>query len=652
MSNQPRKNIFHPPRHHDLFFVISLCIVLSLLAGAAAAQELPPDSVAKPRLSIYGPNPHFFEYEGKPVALFGSGAWTILPDTHIDIREHNEWHARFRCNANRVTLFAYCTVVNEGKGLAPWERVDGAGLARDGKPKFDLRKENDAFWQRVHEYLSDCEKRRIFVVLQIFDESFLQPGESRWNVNPFNPENNVNDLPGLTPEGDTIAAFFDEKNSELLHFQEALIRRLLDETSRYGNVIYELCGNARAAVTTPTFTKWQARWGEFFHRYEVDHKVSLLLTNDIHYAGIPSDEQAFSVIDDRGFGGSASQIGLNDLNRRIFLEFDVFKRPILNSCPATDPDFYSATMTPALGQAHDRPRQIYWTYFCSGGHVVSLRTNNSKWREGRAAESICLGIHTLIDKLDLGKLLPRQDLVNTGFCLASPGYEYVIYLPQGGRVDVDLSDIAKGATLRASRYNPRTRAFADLGAYHQTDEQPFVMPTEGPGQDWVIHIGVGGGPHAKTPQRLTLHPTADTYLDKAAPTQNFGKAKTLRAGDGKIVLMRFEFKNPIQKVQFATLTLPVTKAGNTEADLWVLKDTSWTETKASWTTTRIDLPEQPVVRLNVSEKETSQRIEVTNVIRGQKTLVFAISAKKGEIVYASRESETPPTLRIWFSRSK
>jgi len=42
-------------------------------------------------------------------------------------------------------------------------------------------------------------------------------------------------------------------------------------------------------------------------------------------------------------------------------------------------------------------------------------------------------------RMDLGAAVPRADLASTGFCLAHPGREYLVYLPEGGEVTVDLS---------------------------------------------------------------------------------------------------------------------------------------------------------------------------------------------------------------------
>jgi hypothetical protein len=48
----------------------------------------------------------------------------------------------------------------------------------------------------------------------------------------------------------------------------------------------------------------------------------------------------------------------------------------------------------------------------------------------------------LAERVNLRAMVPRGDLASTGYCLADPGKEYVVYLPEGGEVTVDLSAAA------------------------------------------------------------------------------------------------------------------------------------------------------------------------------------------------------------------
>ena len=41
--------------------------------------------------------------------------------------------------------------------------------------------------------------------------------------------------------------------------------------------------------------------------------------------------------------------------------------------------------------------------------------------------------------MNLAEMVPHGELASTDYCLANPGQEYLVYLPEGGEVTVDLS---------------------------------------------------------------------------------------------------------------------------------------------------------------------------------------------------------------------
>jgi hypothetical protein len=45
----------------------------------------------------------------------------------------------------------------------------------------------------------------------------------------------------------------------------------------------------------------------------------------------------------------------------------------------------------------------------------------------------------LAERLDLAAMTPSEDLASSRFCLADPGRQYVVFLPEGREVEVDLS---------------------------------------------------------------------------------------------------------------------------------------------------------------------------------------------------------------------
>jgi hypothetical protein len=77
---------------------------------------------------------------------------------------------------------------------------------------------------------------------------------------------------------------------------------------------------------------------------------------------------------------------------------------------------------------------------------------------------------------------PRDDLVSRGYCLAKPG-EYVVYLPDGGEVEVSLAD--SEGTLSSTWLNPRTGNYHDSPTVEGGRRAAFISPFDG---DAVLHI--------------------------------------------------------------------------------------------------------------------------------------------------------------------
>ena len=86
-------------------------------------------------------------------------------------------------------------------------------------------------------------------------------------------------------------------------------------------------------------------------------------------------------------------------------------------------------------------------------------------------------------RMDLAASRPAQELASTGYCLAVPGREYLAYLPDGGRVELDLTG-AKGK-FAVEWSHPVTGAVTAGGAVEggarRTLEAPF-------GGDAVVYL--------------------------------------------------------------------------------------------------------------------------------------------------------------------
>jgi hypothetical protein len=56
------------------------------------------------------------------------------------------------------------------------------------------------------------------------------------------------------------------------------------------------------------------------------------------------------------------------------------------------------------------------------------------------------------ERLDLAAMTPADKIASTGYCLAHPGQDYLVYVPDGGAVEVDLS--AATAKLSVAWFDP------------------------------------------------------------------------------------------------------------------------------------------------------------------------------------------------------
>ena len=60
------------------------------------------------------------------------------------------------------------------------------------------------------------------------------------------------------------------------------------------------------------------------------------------------------------------------------------------------------------------------------------------------------------ERLDLAAMVPSKDVASSGYCLAAPGRAYLIYLPEGGKVSVDLSQAS--GKFSVEWFHPETGA--------------------------------------------------------------------------------------------------------------------------------------------------------------------------------------------------
>ncbi len=408
------------------------------MRGNAEVHAAPSPSQGSPikgPLRVHPKNPRYFaDAQGRAVYVAGSHTWSNLQDMGLSdppppfdfdaylnfLQRHNHnfirlW--RWEAPRYRYRQTSFCAP-------HPWART-GPGTARDGKPKFDLTKFDEAYFQRLRQRVMAAGKRGIFVSIMLFEGHCLQFAEEGWEFHPFHPDNNVNGINANRLD------YYTLKNPQVLALQEAYIRKVIDTVNDLDNVLYEVCNEAG-----PYSTEWQYHIIRFVKAYEAKKPKQHPVGMTFQYQG-GSNETLFNSpadwISPNPEGGYRDDPPPND-GRKI----------VLND-------------TDHLWGEGGNPQWV-WKTFTRGHHplfmdrIVELTHRTVTWAGQHPVEDIpnadairkAMGVtRKVAEQVDLAEMLPLPDLASSRYCLAATGKTYIVYLPEGNEVTLNLSD-AKG----------------------------------------------------------------------------------------------------------------------------------------------------------------------------------------------------------------
>lgn len=217
-------------------------------------------------IHIHPQNPRVFEFRGRPLVL-------VTATEHYGAVMNRPFRfERYLADAaeNRMTLTRLFTLFRELQSainpystckpdspdyIAPFRRV-GPGLALDGQPQYDLDQWNPEFFDRLHRFLALASGYGIIVEVVMLSNTY---GDGVWALHPLHPKNNVNGMEEMH-----WSEYMTRRHAPLFARQAAHVQRIVEETNRYDNVLYEICNEpggslARAgSPTTDEVNEWQA----------------------------------------------------------------------------------------------------------------------------------------------------------------------------------------------------------------------------------------------------------------------------------------------------------------------------------------------------------------------------------------------------------
>jgi hypothetical protein len=442
-------------------------------------------------LAVHPENPRYFaDAAGKPVYLVGSHPWANFQDIGFegdkpfDYDRYLEFMREYRFNFMRFWSWehaAWATWTPEKVivGPMPYART-GPGFALDGKPKFDLTRFDEAYFDRMRARLIQARDSGIYAAIMLFQAfsglwpSTIWPFSAAHRGDPFQGHyyNKSNNIQGF--DGDQDAnSILDIGEPEVREYQAAYIRKVIDTVNDLDNVLYEV-------INEGGNDDWDRFVVETVRGYEKglpkQHPIGITGHGGVYLAGM--------------LASAAEWIspGAHDL-----LEFgDVQVDP-----PAWDGRKVSVLDTDHIW-GHGIDYKWVWKSFLRGHHVLFMdpwgplagwynplrnRPDYPGYEEARKAMRNT--VH-YARRLNLGAAVPRPDLASTRFCLADPGKAYLVYLPDGGEVTVDLTPAPDGLTVEWMDPIQGKIVPGKLvsGGAQQTFRPPFP-------NDAVLYLGAG-----------------------------------------------------------------------------------------------------------------------------------------------------------------
>ena len=404
-------------------------------------------STAKGPLRIHPKNPRYFtDGSGKAIFLTGSHTWANFQERGVegetpdfDYERYLDFMQGFGYNFMRMWTWEHAqwmqfvpsdTLIRY-KPLA-YERT-GPGNAIDGKPKFDLSRFNQAYFDRLRERVMKAGERGIYVSVMLFQGfSVEQKGTkgvdpkkgNAWDGHPFNAENNINGIDGDLNgdgEGDETHTL---KNPKITKLQETYIRKVIDTLNDLDNVLWEISNESHTGSI-----EWQYHMIRFIKDYE---------------AGKPKQHPV---------GMTSSPIK----NPPLFASPADWISPYGKSYLDDPPDMKGSKVI-IVDNDHIRPwdsdPEWIWKNLMRGNQFI-LMDDYMDFRIGSPAKPDpkldparkAMGLaRRLTDHIDLALLTPQNNIASTRYCLADPGREYLIYRPKSGPGKITI-------TLKPSTYS-------------------------------------------------------------------------------------------------------------------------------------------------------------------------------------------------------
>jgi hypothetical protein len=438
-------------------------------------------------------NPHYFtDGSGHAIYLAGAHTWTNFQDKGTtDPPPAFDYGSYIKSlvshNMNFFRLWEWM-LSNGGTATEryepysapywPWQRI-GPGYANDGKPKTDFRRLDQNYFDRMRQRIIQAGQNGIYVSVMLFNGFEFQYDVNPLDGNPFKKGNNIN---GIDCGGSCPVDFNLAQSAGAWAVEQTYIRKVIDTVNDLDNVLYEVANEP----PSPTADAWQAQVSSYVKWYEARRPKR-------HPVGM---NQGTGSTDATLYASAADWVSpgtlvapSNSTNKVVVEDTD-------HSC------YY--TCLERLGAAG----QLEWAWenFTHGNNLLFMDPYLVQWPSRNSPSGMCSGGQcTVVDprwnvireavgetatyaqKINLSAMTARDSLSSSGYCLANPGSEYLVYEPPAKgwksyfpwiRWSFTLDLLA--GTYRYEWYNPSLGAISDSGSVTvKSGSHSFTAPFSG-----------------------------------------------------------------------------------------------------------------------------------------------------------------------------
>ncbi|NUR29328.1 MAG: hypothetical protein HOV83_26375 [Catenulispora sp.] len=384
----------------------------------------------------------------------------------------------------------------------PWART-GPGTAKDGKPRFDLERFDDAFFGRLRERVAAAGEAGFYVGVMLFDgwALHLSPPPDHIEGHPFHAGNNVN--------GVTAASINDLQvlplDPRVAAYQERYVQKVVDTLHDLPNVLWEVANESSGdgAVTreiaeylgmeeAPEWgdsTEWQYWVIDVVKRHEAasgyaTHPIGMTMQFPVAEQPKVNEpllrsraEWISPGYDDEVFAQGGHPMAPGSAPSRWFAD-----PPITDGAQVviSDTDHYAPGHGDALWA---------WKSFLRGHHPILMDYGLIAGLEPTGQAAADTGVppfefyeparwamgdtRRFADRVDLVGMHPDSGVSSTGYALVNPGTEYLVLDPHDdgraftvrlrpGSYRVEWFDVAARETVPAQALTVESAGEAEL----------------------------------------------------------------------------------------------------------------------------------------------------------------------------------------------